>query len=237
LAAPRNLAEVTAVKHSKKVFLSLSLLTLVAPKCFSHPPHRQTESKQLHIGVRVYNDARVPDVQMRSSEQVVARVLRQAGIEAEWSDCTVVGGVMRSDSPSCAAPLHCRDLVVYLVDRLEAHFSWVDQNALGYSIIPDTHELASMAYVSYSRIQHLSASTSAGAEDLLGLAVAHEIGHLLFGSNQHANQGIMRAPWRFRDLEAKAWDEFEFTKEQGKRLRAGVEVRRQADELLATAQK
>jgi hypothetical protein len=40
-----------------------------------------------------------------------------------------------------------------------------------------------------------------------------------------------------RDLEAKAWDEFQFTKEQGKRLRTGVEVRRQADELRATAQK
>jgi hypothetical protein len=225
------------MKHSKKVFLSLAVLTLVAPECFSHPPHQQTESKRLQIGVRVYNDARVPDVQMRAAEEVVARMLRQVGIEAEWSDCTVVGGVARSDSPSCAAPLHSRDLVVYFVDRLEAHFSWVDRNALGYSIIPDTHELASMAYISYSRIQHFSTSTSAGAEDLLGLAVAHEIGHLLFGSNQHANQGIMRATWPLRALGAKAWDEFQFTKEQGKRLRTGVEVRRQADELRATAQK
>jgi hypothetical protein len=225
------------MKHSKKVFLSLAVLSLVAPKCFSHPPRQQTESKRLQIGVRVYNDARVPDVQMRAAEEVVARALRQAGIEAEWSDCTVVGGVARSDSPSCEAPLHSRDLVVYFVNSLEAHYSWVDKNALGYSIIPDTHELASMAYVSYSRVQHLSASTSAHAENLLGLAVAHEIGHLLFGSNQHANQGIMRAPWRLRDLEARAWDEFQFTKEQGKRLQMGVEVRRQADELRATAQK
>ena len=225
------------MKHSKKVFLSLAVLTLVAPKCLSHPPRQQTESKRLQIGVRVYNDAHVPDVQMRAAEEVVARVLRQAGIETEWSDCTVVGGVMRGDSPSCAAPLHSRDLVVYFVDRLEAHFSWVDGNALGYSIIPDTHELASMAYVSYSRIQHLSVSTCAGVEELLGLAMAHEIGHLLFGTLDHANQGIMRAPWRLRDLEAKAWDEFQFTKEQVKRLRTGAEVRRQADDLRVAAQK
>jgi len=225
------------MKHSKKIFLSLALQTLVAPKCFSLPPHQQTESKRLQIGVRVYNDAHVPDVQTRAAEEVVARVLQHAGIEAEWSDCTVVGGMPRTDSPSCAAPLHSRDLVVYFVDRLEAHFSCVDRNALGYSIIPDTRELASMAYVSYSRIQHLSATTSTRAEDLLGLAVAHEIGHLLFGSNQHANQGIMRAKWRLRDLEARAWDEFQFTEEQGKRLRAGVEVRHQADELRASVQK
>ena len=212
--------------HSKKVFLSGAVLLLVCPSCFAHPQGQQTESKRAQIGVRVYNDARVPEEQLRTAEEVAARVLRQAGIEAEWSDCTVIRGAPPSESSACAASLRSTDLVLYLVDRLEAHFSWVDRNALGYSIIPDTHELASMTYVSYSRIQKLSASTSAGVEDLLGLAVAHEIGHLLFGSNQHANQGLMRATWRLRDLEAKAWDEFQFTQEQGNRLRAGVEARR-----------
>lgn len=214
----------------QRFLVSSIVLFCVTPGCFSHSQGQETEGKQLRIGVRVYNDARVPDEQMRAAEEVVTRVLRPAGIEAQWSDCTLVGGMARSDSPSCAAPLHSQDLVVYFVDRLEAHFSWVDRNALGYSIIPDTHELASMAYVSCSRIQHLSATTSAGAEDLLGLAVAHEIGHLLFGSHQHANQGIMRAPWRLRDLEAKVWDEFQFTKEQRKRLRKAVEARDHVEE-------
>jgi hypothetical protein len=209
------------------------VLSLIAPNCFSQAQSQQAQSKRTLIGVRLYNDARVPEEQERAAEDVAARVLRRAGIEAEWSDCTVIGGMGRSDSPPCAASLRATDLVVYFVDRLEAHFPWVNQNALGYSIIPDTHEPASMAYVSYPRIQKLSASTSASAEDLLGLAVAHEIGHLLFGSNQHANQGIMRAKWRLRDLEAKAWDEFQFTQNQGKQLRVGVEARRQADELRA----
>jgi hypothetical protein len=216
---------VAAVTYSKKVSLSLAVLSLIAPNCFSQAQAQQTQSKRTLIGVRLYNDARVPEEQQRAAEDVAARVLRRSGIETEWSDCTVIGSVARSGSPSCAAPLRSRDLVVYFVDRLEAHLSWVDRNALGYSIIPETHELASMAYVSYSRIQHLSASTSANAEDLLGLAVAHEIGHLLFGTLDHANQGIMRTPWRLRDLEAKAWDEFHFTKEQGKRLRRAVEAR------------
>lgn len=224
------------MKYTKKVFLSLAVLSLAASKNFAHPPRQQTESRRLQIGVRLYNDARVPEAKVRAAEEVAARVLQQAEIETEWSDCTVIGGVVRSDSPLCARPLRATNLVVYFVDRLEAHFSRVDRNALGYSIIPDTHELASMAYVSYLRIQKLSASTSASAEDLLGLAVAHEIGHLLFGSNQHANQGIMRATWRLRDLEAKAWDEFQFTQNQGKQLRVGVEARRQADQLRARAQ-
>ncbi len=81
----------------------------------------------------------------------------------------------------------------YFVGPLEEHFRWVDHNALGYSIIPNTGERATMAYISLPRIQNLSASTSTGVAELLGLAIAHETGHLLFGSNEHANQGIMRA--------------------------------------------
>ena len=120
----------------------------------------------LSLRVRIYNDAHVPEEQVLAAEKVAARVLGQAGIEAEWSDCTVIGGVARSDSPLCAERLRSRDLVVYFVDRLEAHFSWVDRNALGYAIVPHNHEVATMAYVSYARIQKLSVSTSAGVEDL-----------------------------------------------------------------------
>src|SRR5437899_6239263 len=36
-------AEVTAVKHSKKAFLSLAVLSLVVPKCFSHPPRQPSK--------------------------------------------------------------------------------------------------------------------------------------------------------------------------------------------------
>jgi hypothetical protein len=172
----------------------------------------------------------VPEERIRAAEKVAARVLQKAGIEAQWSDCTVVGGVARSDSALCAERLRSQDLVVYFVDRLEAHFSWADRPALGYSIIPHTHEFAATAFVSYTQIQQLSVYTSAGVEDLLGLAIAHEIGHLLLGTNEHANYGLMRAQWRLRDLEAKAWSEFEFTKDQVKRLRAAILVRMTSEE-------
>jgi len=120
-------------------------------------------------------------------------------------------------------------LVLYFVGPLEEHFNGVDRHALGYSIIPDSHALATMAYISYPRIQKLSARTSAEVADLLGLAVAHESAHLLFGSRDHANQGLMRAKWRLRDLENKAWNEFQFTREQLSRLHSAVEARVQAD--------
>ncbi len=36
---------------------------------------------------------------------------------------------------------------------------------------------------------------------ILGHAAAHEIGHLLLGSNSHSPQGLMRARWSRQDLQ------------------------------------
>jgi len=36
---------------------------------------------------------------------------------------------------------------------------------------------------------------------LLGFAVAHEVGHLLLGTNTHAAAGLMRAVWSRSDIQ------------------------------------
>ena len=36
---------------------------------------------------------------------------------------------------------------------------------------------------------------------LLGLAIAHEIGHVLLNTSAHGNAGIMKSPWLRADLE------------------------------------
>ncbi len=43
---------------------------------------------------------------------------------------------------------------------------------------------------------------------LLGLAIAHEIGHVLLNSNSHAPSGLMRADWSRTELQRQdpaAW--------------------------------
>jgi hypothetical protein len=76
----------------------------------------------------------------------------------------------------------------------------------------------------------LASSISFRTEELLGLVMAHEVGHLLLGTNAHSNQGIMRATWRRRHLDARDWEEFEFTQVQTKRLRAAVLSRMSPEE-------
>jgi hypothetical protein len=122
------------------------------------------------------------------------------------------------------------DLVLYLVARLEDHAPYAERSALGYSITPDNGARATFAYVCYARVKKVVSAFSAG--ELLGLAIAHEIGHLLLGKNSHSNAGLMRPRWPSRDLEAKHWEEFTFTSEQVRRLRAAILARMTSEEPL-----
>ena len=59
-------------------------------------------------------------------------------------------------------------------------------------------------------------------EDLLGAAVAHEIGHLYLGEDAHSAGGIMRATWTVREIDALRGGVLGFTREQQERIRAAV---------------
>lgn len=212
------------MKHSLKLILISSTILFASSESLLRPAGPK-KGAQLTIGVHIYNDVRVPNAEVGAAEQVASRVLRQAGVELNWSDCTVSRSASGSLSSPCDSPAQSGALVVYFVGPLEAHFHWVDENALACSIIPHANEPATMTYISYPRIRTLSDSTSAGVADLLGLAVAHEIAHLLLGSHEHANQGIMRAYWPWQDLHAEAWGKFQFSRDEANRLRTAVRAR------------
>jgi len=51
----------------------------------------------------------------------------------------------------------------------------------------------------------VSISLVGEGSSLLGHVMAHEIGHLLQGTTQHSESGIMKARWTGQDFTEKAW--------------------------------
>lgn len=64
-----------------------------------------------------------------------------------------------------------------------------------------------------------------GARTILGCVTAHELGHLLLGSNSHSSTGIMQSPWREKQVREALDGTLLFTAEQAKRLRAEARIR------------
>ena len=73
--------------------------------------------------------------------------------------------------------------------------------------------------VFYDRAMELHVNWNVGLADTLGNVMAHELGHLLLGSNSHASTGIMRAHWQGEELRHLSWGRLSFTNQQADHMR------------------
>ena len=73
--------------------------------------------------------------------------------------------------------------------------------------------------VFYDRARELHADWNVGLSDILGNVMAHELGHLLLGSNSHSAAGIMRAQWQGEELHRLSRGSLWFTSEQASHMR------------------
>ena len=202
------------------------LLALLLPQ----PARPGDDSDLLPIRVRLYDYMRISQTELLRTTRVAEEVLQKANIRVLWQDCSADPHESRPVF-DCDPQVRHTDIVVSLVPRLEDHFSSVEPGALGFSVTPRNNEPATMAYVGYLRVHRLSSSCAFTTPELLGLAMAHEIAHVLLGNNSHSLSGIMRARWPSRDLQRRYWEQFQFSRAQVTRLRAAVRARNRLDSI------
>ena len=71
--------------------------------------------------------------------------------------------------------------------------------------------------------------------ELLGSAIAHEVGHILLNLAVHSKDGIMRGNWDLGVVSDSSNGCLYFTKDQEKIMQAEVARRLRTQEMLATA--
>jgi hypothetical protein len=86
----------------------------------------------------------------------------------------------------------------------------IDSDALGFC----TSIEGGQAVVLFDAVRSLVRSQFSNPADLLGLAMAHEIGHILLRSVNHSTAGIMGARWLPKDLHDAQTGSLVFTREQ-----------------------
>ncbi len=72
----------------------------------------------------------------------------------------------------------------------------------------------------YERATELHADWHVRLPDILGSVMAHELGHLLLGSNSHSPTGIMQPRWQGEELHRLQRGGLWFTNEQANHMRA-----------------
>jgi hypothetical protein len=98
------------------------------------------------------------------------------------------------------------------------------------SSLTDAQQLCIYAYIFYDRVQRVAKERKLG-HALLEDVLAHEIGHLLLGSNSHSVSGIMSAHWYGEELRRISEAAMFFAPSQSRMMRDRV-ASRQVDGFL-----
>lgn len=154
------------------------------------------------VVVRVY-DMTGLDAGARARAIDVARAITDgAGIRVGWYDCT--GDAERGHCDHVRAR---RNLILRisptvtspsLVSRglIEARAAnGAHGLILGAAIVESTTGAGALAMVFIDRVRAIADRTRVPVTHLLGRAIAHEVGHLLLGTNAHTADGLMREVW------------------------------------------
>jgi hypothetical protein len=164
------------------------------------------------VTVSVYNDAQVRFDILARAEQQAASIFSRAGLGVTWLRCTHINsGVTAVACNRFDVPGH---VAVRIIARAASSMS---DAAFGVAFLaPDGTGRYSDVF--WKRAQRLHANSTVDLGGILGSVIAHEIGHLLLGSNAHAISGIMRAHWESDELHRIAMGTLMFLPEQSERM-------------------
>jgi len=183
---------------------------------------RETVVAHARLQVRVYDAGVMPAADQTVALRAAAGVLAAAGIDVTWLRCG--NDAAAAHAAACDTPSGPAELSVRLV-RLPGAPSAGGQLQLGYSLVDTAIREGRLATVFVDRVQWLAAQARADAAVLLGFATAHEIGHLLLGTNAHAAHGLMRAVWSRAQLQHADVNDWVFSRDEAVKMRSSLEQR------------
>ena len=164
------------------------------------------------VNVSVYNDAGAPDDLLVQAESIATRVFELAGVKVKWINCPVVVPGL-PDSEICRKAI----FPTYFQQRIVAPDPGLSESSFGVSYL-SPEGIGCYSYIFYARIAEQHGRNEQNAAVLLGHVMAHEIAHLLLGTNSHSPSGIMRAHWYHQELASADKGLLLFTPDQARAM-------------------
>jgi hypothetical protein len=163
----------------------------------------------LYVVVRVYDMHGVAPDLVATARTTAEHVLTTAGVAVRWAECP------------CGKPAGPVELMVRLADSTTES----EPASLGFSYVDTDRKLGTLATVFPDRVHALAAAARVDEGELLGRAMAHEIGHLIIGTRDHASAGVMRGRWTSIELAKNRPVDWEFSRGDGIDFRRALVMR------------
>ena len=198
------------MKNTASTFLALSILamSLISQVTEAH----ERTAAPVNVTVSVFNDAGTPVSVLAEAQERATAVMHQAGVSLVWLDCGTPGS--RVPDSGCSAIAFPQHFSVRLVSKAAPSKA----DIFGQSFQDEAGE-GNYAVVYYPGLAGSKAAETVRTGNLLGLVVAHELGHLLLGRNSHSGDGLMAAVWQVSELRQATQGHLFFSRDQSDRLR------------------
>ena len=159
--------------------------------------------------VRIYDNAGVLARDRARALDGARDILARAQVAVDWRVCPVRGG-------ACASAPAPGELVVRLVrsPRTEPK-----SKVLGTALIDSTTGAGTLATVFIDRVVAVAGSDP---WPMVGRVMAHELGHLLLGTNAHSDTGLMRELWSAKELTRNRPEDWQFSTAQRTHLQWSI---------------
>ena len=190
-----------------------AMLLVITTNAFSRPK----EANPRALILSVFNDASVPPETLAQGETRAAHILSQAGIQVEWMNCASEGTHVpdQFEQPSpCSRIAYPSHLSVRIVLTVPS----VREDIFGEAFT-DSEGKGTYVKLFYAHLANANAHLPLGDGELLGYVIAHEVGHLLLGTDSHSHEGIMQGRWEDTQLREAGKGNLQFTSSQAAFMR------------------
>ena len=212
-------AQKLARRPSLRVSVDVVGLVAIIGFAFSATGFASKAEPDLAIKILVYNIAQAPRATLTRAEREAGRILSQAGVRASWFECPA-GHFDAEAQAICQNGWGPNNIGLRILVKPMAFGNRFQGDHLGFAIFP---ALASVYYD--DKLRFAGDDVGLGLPTILGCFMAHEIGHLLLGSNSHSKQGVMQAEWGERQIHQALAGDLLFTSNQAQIIQINAYTR------------
>ena len=169
------------------------------------------------ITVRIWDRVQIDAGILEHAKQVTENLFQPMGIEIRWVDCFADP---TPQNQRCISPAGPNDISVRIHRRSTEHRQRLGQEIAGVALPSPLNGGSGFIQVFFDRLEEISQDRKGEAPLglVLGLTIAHEIGHLLLPYG-HSPTGLMRADWNAKDLDLALDGRLNFTSAQAELIR------------------
>jgi hypothetical protein len=170
------------------------------------------------VSIRIHDYANIQDAELARAQAVVSGMYGAIGVRTDWRD-SLRQSVAPADSTDASEDCGPSDLQIIILTSAMASRGVIPDAIIGYAAV-EPGVGGRVAYVIYDRVRTFASDTAVDDMRMMGIVMAHEIGHLLMMHQAHSDTGIMRGRWHQSEFRADRPIDLQFSEPQA------VEIRR-----------